>query len=712
MSDEATISQEARSASRVKKKRLRGACDACRIRKSDSAESPLNICSSCIANNVRCRHEMPRYQKLIDRHEEAIDYINNLQDRIQKLENYIQKIHPGQDIDRIINEPDGLLPANASYASTSSGTYGSISLKYPSNVDPHTNTVTYSTPENNDDQLGQDELDEISLSKDLKNLSTSDPADVRFFGQASSVMLAKHVTDVKKEITGDSEIVLSSKYRRPIYWNLCSWELPYINDLETVYIYPEYDLLMELITIYFEKVNNLIPLLHQPTFMESVKSGQHHWDSSFGMVVLLVCAHGAKYSKDPRVFMPDDSIGLSSGWKYFIQVPLHRKQLLYKSTVYDLQYYAARPYQLASMFLVGTSMPYACWNFAVIGLRYAYEKGIHRRQGQGNAPTVESELLKRAFWVLVCIDCCSSSFVGRPCTMHEAHDVEYPIECDDEYWETGDPKTAFKQPQGKPCSITAFNCFIKLCEILGFALRTLYANKKSKALLGFIGPDWEGKMVAELDSSINKWSEDLPEHLQWDPHRKDTVVFNQTSIAYTAGMVITFSLLAASRSTGQTGGSKEDIENLQKCMNYLQQIENRDSLREAGDIPEHGSQHINNASSSNDPSTVQSDPTHISQDMTEMSTAMFNELLGSTNISGSNHALNSWDLQRILLVEMGYLPNESAPITTSITSSLGPENPQLQNSAGIFQSNDGFNAFTQTVNGALSPLSDATNLIK
>lgn len=57
-------------------------------------------------------------------------------------------------------------------------------------------------------------------------------------------------------------------------------------------------------------------------------------------------------------------------------------------------------HQLASMFLVGTSMPYACWNLAVIGLRYAYEKGVHRRQGQNHAPTVEGELLKRAFWLV------------------------------------------------------------------------------------------------------------------------------------------------------------------------------------------------------------------------------------------------------------------------------------------------------------------------
>uniref|UniRef100_A0A8H7XZE5 Transcription factor domain-containing protein n=1 Tax=Psilocybe cubensis TaxID=181762 RepID=A0A8H7XZE5_PSICU len=125
-------------------------------------------------------------------------------------------------------------------------------------------------------------------------------------------------------------------------------------------------------------------------------------------------------------------------------------------------------------------------------------------------------------------------------------DVEYPIECDDEYWETDDPEQAFRQPEGKPCTITAFVCFIKLVEILGFALRTLYTNKKSKIISGFIGSDWEGRMVAELDSAMNKWKESLPDHcaytsplwisylsaqrlvVKWEPERQDLLFFHQS----------------------------------------------------------------------------------------------------------------------------------------------------------------------------------------
>lgn len=89
-------------------------------------------------------------------------------------------------------------------------------------------------------------------------------------------------------------------------------------------------------------------------------------------------------------------------------------------------------------------------------------------------------------------------------------DLDYPVECDDEYWETSDPGKAFQQPPGNPCKISSFVWMIKLSEIIGFALRTLYATKKSKAIIGFIGNEWESQVVAELDSSMNKWKDSLP----------------------------------------------------------------------------------------------------------------------------------------------------------------------------------------------------------
>ena len=41
-----------------------------------------------------------------------------------------------------------------------------------------------------------------------------------------------------------------------------------------------------------------------------------------------------------------------------------------------------------------------------------------------------------------------------------------------------------------------------------------YSINKSKALLGFVGQQWEQHIVAELDSALNKWIDSVPDHRQ------------------------------------------------------------------------------------------------------------------------------------------------------------------------------------------------------
>lgn len=61
-------------------------------------------------------------------------------------------------------------------------------------------------------------------------------------------------------------------------------------------------------------------------------------------------------------------------------------------------------------------------------------------------------------------------------------------------------------------SISFFIYHLKLCEIMAFALRTLYATNKSKVLLGLVGPDWEQRIVSDLDSAMNKVVDSIPDH--------------------------------------------------------------------------------------------------------------------------------------------------------------------------------------------------------
>lgn len=116
--------------------------------------------------------------------------------------------------------------------------------------------------------------------------------------------------------------------------------MAYATSQEPRYIYPDDDLLQSLVFVYFDKFNPFYPVLHQPTFRRLLDAREHIHNSDFGMTVLLVCALASIYSNDPRVMMPGDTSNLSAGWRFFSQVPLHRNKLIYKSGLYDLQYFA------------------------------------------------------------------------------------------------------------------------------------------------------------------------------------------------------------------------------------------------------------------------------------------------------------------------------------------------------------------------------------
>lgn len=52
-------------------------------------------------------------------------------------------------------------------------------------------------------------------------------------------------------------------------------------------------------------------------------------------------------------------------------------------------------------------------------------------------------------------------------------DLDLPIECDDEYWETDNPEDAFKQPPGHPSYVSYFVWLIQITRILSSALRKI-----------------------------------------------------------------------------------------------------------------------------------------------------------------------------------------------------------------------------------------------
>ena len=113
--------------------------------------------------------------------------------------------------------------------------------------------------------------------------------------------------------------------------------------------FPPADLLDTLVDLYFRRMNTHFPLLHEPTFRIAVKAGRHLCDGGFGATVLLVCAIGARSTRDPRVLLPDSGHPHTAGWEWFGRVERARRLSFAPAKLHDLQVYAVRRSSLPPM---------------------------------------------------------------------------------------------------------------------------------------------------------------------------------------------------------------------------------------------------------------------------------------------------------------------------------------------------------------------------
>lgn len=96
-------------------------------------------------------------------------------------------------------------------------------------------------------------------------------------------------------------------------------------------------------------------------------------------------------------------------------------------------------------------------------------------------------------------------------------DVEYPIDCDEKFYDTGNPETDFKQPIGQPSRFSSFILHIRLSYIIYHALKTLYGIQKSKQNEDLSAPargicQGEGCHMAMIDHMLNEWFNSIPAH--------------------------------------------------------------------------------------------------------------------------------------------------------------------------------------------------------
>ncbi|KAJ7605126.1 fungal-specific transcription factor domain-containing protein [Mycena polygramma] len=514
---------------RGKKRRLDRACDLCRRRKSRCTST---ACTICTAANLECTYNESMAPRTTTRTQ-----IESLEAQLDQSEALVRRLRAQLANTHISNGNAPSLLQNATNNEDRNTAEESAMCLYFLR-----SALRGPAPSHADDLP--------DLEMEWKDVSIGAMPDRRFIGKSSGAQLIKAAVALKATVKREeSEVDLKycstpeqplamddSPYahnqahhrcgtsswpsRRLRYWTWKPWETT--AHRTHAYGFPSESRMAQLIELYFMHVNMYLPLLHRPTFQRSITDGLHLRNDGFAATVLLVCAIASRWEGNPSA----RDVDLGCGWEWFEQVPLVGNHLFGHATLYDLQYYC-----LAVQFLDGSSAPQARWTLIGLGLRLAQDIGCHRRPAD-EVPSVERELYKRAFWVLVYLDRIISWHMGRPCAVqHDDFDIDFPIECDDEYWEH--PVHPFQQPLGVPSRVTFFNAIMRLQHILAFSLKILYGLKKMSQ---FFMPDdtWEENAVAELDSALNNWHQQIPEHLRWDPAREDPVFFDQSVALYCA----------------------------------------------------------------------------------------------------------------------------------------------------------------------------------
>ncbi|KAJ7727557.1 fungal-specific transcription factor domain-containing protein [Mycena maculata] len=306
-------------------------------------------------------------------------------------------------------------------------------------------------------------LDEVADS--FRALSLGGPAG--FQGESSAATFLKIAAAEKPRGQTSPRHSLAPS---PKTWTLKPWERLTVTPQ---YDFPDGNLMVSLVSLYFSHVDPFIPLLHRPQFLADVNQRLHVHDRGFASTLLLVCALGSLYLAESGASSRDQE---KMGWKWFDQVELCGHSLRQQATLFDLQAYC-----LAAQFLLYTSNPRFCWSIIGFGLYLAQDVGAHRRRAS-RPITVKEELEKRVLWRL-------SGTLGRSTVLDpvEIH-INMPSEFRDE------------------------------------SAITLRA--------GFCIPTIDPTSASNVDDTLDILLSSVPKHLIWDPDHPDALSLDQSATLY------------------------------------------------------------------------------------------------------------------------------------------------------------------------------------
>ncbi|KAI6114357.1 hypothetical protein F5141DRAFT_1187921 [Pisolithus sp. B1] len=250
------------------------------------------------------------------------------------------------------------------------------------------------------------------------------------------------------------------------------------------------DTIFLIIALFFDFVYPLTPCVHKPSFMADLHAHREERDPLFFALVMSTVA--STLVQVSRSYVPMERSTVKKLARTCFEASRHITVASYdppSSTHVVIRYFDC------------------CYHFC--SGSDATQHATYWPSYEGLDP-IESEVRRRAFWLLFGADKSMAILLGRPvCFRHEDCTVHFPREIDDEYITCN---AYLPQPQGKTSIISGLNYISRIFALLGDILVRVRVDKRSPPLGQFATARLEE--VQSLHAKILDTLAHVPEPLQ------------------------------------------------------------------------------------------------------------------------------------------------------------------------------------------------------
>ncbi|OAP55185.1 hypothetical protein AYL99_10885 [Fonsecaea erecta] len=580
------------------RKRVRLACEACRLRKSrcDGSKPP---CSGCRDRRTECFYVPWRARASV-----AKEYIEQLEGRNRDLERNLQSFlggqNPSQDVSQSkvdatgeplsaasVNQPvfpDRGPPISQRGREENHPVQNSIPSQPVGSSDPGTAAAagvlevassravveaanTAGTDSTLPSQLAHDTLeenppsgwvenddsgnvsDEVKDERDIgESGSTTHPG---YFGESSMVAFMSTVRSnesgnraspsVRSYRPSDGSPPVSSVQRLARYVSG--------RELDDCLALPQRYVADRLVNAYFTYIDTILPFIHEPSFRAKYDRTWQPYaenagsedvrDLSWLALLNLVFAFGSEYADSSQ-----RGPGCLSSSRFFKR----STTILFSQVFHSANLETIQTLLLTSHYLQGTNNLNKCWSVVGLCIRLAHGMGLHLDPSRWHISHVEQEFRRRLWWGCYVVDCMLSLRYGRPPSdLDKTSDVRLPELIDGEYLR--DNAAESRQPEGRPARCHSLLVDISLSRNIAAIVRELYLECYPSNGTHIVnnGGDDSSKLrsdgrflstVVRLDCGLVDWHQNLPAHLRPDANNADWKLQRQANILYTKYVTI------------------------------------------------------------------------------------------------------------------------------------------------------------------------------